>query len=84
MNLGTVLADKKAWPEAEAQFRQSLALAPNSGDSWEWLGISVLRQGRVAEAITAFERAAALAVDPVARARAEANLAAARSLAGKR
>ena len=82
MNLGTVLADKKAWPEAEKKFRESLALVPQSGDSWEWLGISVLRQGRVAEAITAFERAAALANDPPAAARAQANLAAARSLVG--
>ncbi|NBT14638.1 MAG: tetratricopeptide repeat protein, partial [Planctomycetia bacterium] len=79
MNLGTVLADTKAWPEAEKLFRESLALSPRSGDSWEWLGIAVLRQGRVAEAIAAFERAVALAADPTAAARARANLAAAKS-----
>jgi Flp pilus assembly protein TadD len=84
MNLGTVLADTKAWPEAEAKFRESLALAPQSGASWEWLGIAVLRQGRVADAIAAFERAVALAVDPAARTRAQANLTAARSLVGGR
>jgi tetratricopeptide (TPR) repeat protein len=84
MNLGTVLADTKAWPEAEAKFRESLVLVPESGASWEWLGIAVLRQGHVADAIAAFERAVALAVDPAARTRAQANLAAARSLEGGR
>jgi len=84
MNLGTVLAETKAWPEAEELFRESLALSPRSGDSWEWLGIAVLRQGRVAEAIAAFERAVALAADPTAAARARANLAAAKSLTGGR
>ena len=84
MNLGTVLAETKAWPESENLFRESLALSPRSGDAWEWLGIAVLRQGRVTEAIAAFERAVALAADPTAAARARANLAAAQSLSGGR
>jgi hypothetical protein len=42
-----------------------------------------LRQGRVAEAAGLFERAVTLASDPKALARAQANLAAARSLLRK-
>ena len=83
-NLGTVFADTKAWPEAEAKFREALAITPDSGIACECLGIVMLRQGRVAEAIAAFERAVALAADATAGSRARANLAAARSLTGAR
>jgi tetratricopeptide (TPR) repeat protein len=80
-NLGTVLADAQAWAEAEDRFREAVTLAPAAGAAWEWLGIVVLRQGRVREAIADFERAATLAGDAAAAARARGNLATARRLA---
>ena len=80
-NLGTVLAELERWPEAEAAFRESLAIGPAVGDRVEWLGIVAARQGRVQEAIGHFERALNLARDEAAAARVRANLTAARRAA---
>jgi len=82
-NLGTVFADQRDWKAAEKQFLEATRLIPDSGDNAEWLGIVTLRQGRVAEAADLFEQALKLARDPAARARAQANLAAARNLLRK-
>jgi tetratricopeptide (TPR) repeat protein len=79
-NLGTVFADQRDWKAAERQFLEATRLIPDSGDNAEWLGIVTLRQGRVAEAADLFEQALKLARDPAARARAQANLAAARNV----
>lgn len=82
-NLGTVLAETADWGGAEDRFRESLVLAPQAGETWEWLGIAAFRQGRVPEAAGHFERALALATSPAAAARARGNLAAARAPGGE-
>jgi tetratricopeptide (TPR) repeat protein len=43
--------------EAEAHFRQALALDDRYGDAWHHLGLALAQQGRFAEAITCFEAA---------------------------
>jgi tetratricopeptide (TPR) repeat protein len=45
--------------EAEAHFRQALALDDRYGDAWHHLGVALAHQGRFAEAIDSFEAARA-------------------------
>jgi tetratricopeptide (TPR) repeat protein len=56
-NQGTVFAESGEWSNAEASFRRALADHPGSAECLEWLGISLLRQSRVAEARECFDRA---------------------------
>jgi len=81
VNLATVRAEELAWPAVERLCREAVLLDPRQAAAHEWLGIAVLRQGRVKEAVSHFERALDTAADPGARARATANLTAARQAA---
>jgi tetratricopeptide (TPR) repeat protein len=83
VNLATVRAEEPAWPEVERLCREAVLVDGRLAAAHEWLGIAVLRQGRVREAVPHFERAFAAAADPAARARAAANLTAARQAAGQ-
>jgi tetratricopeptide (TPR) repeat protein len=83
VNLATVRAEEQAWPEVERLCREAVLLDGRLGSAHEWLGIAVLQQGRVREAVPHFERALATAADPPAQARAVANLTAARQAAGQ-
>ncbi len=83
VNLATVRAEEHGWPEVERLCREAVANDGRLGSAHEWLGIAVLRQGRVREAVPHFERALATAADPPAQARATDNLTAARQAAGQ-
>jgi DNA-binding SARP family transcriptional activator/TolB-like protein/Tfp pilus assembly protein PilF len=52
-----------ASPEAEPQLRQAVALDPSYSEAWNWLGNSLIAQGRSREAIAAYRRA--LEIDPL-------------------
>jgi tetratricopeptide (TPR) repeat protein len=48
---------------AEAPLRRAVALDPSYSEAWNWLGNSLNRQGRLREAIAAYQRA--IAIDPL-------------------
>ncbi|HUI41614.1 MAG TPA: tetratricopeptide repeat protein [Terriglobia bacterium] len=54
---GTVLAGENRLDDAIRDFRESLALAPDSADAYNNLGGALARKGELAEAETDFERA---------------------------
>jgi DNA-binding SARP family transcriptional activator/TolB-like protein/cytochrome c-type biogenesis protein CcmH/NrfG len=49
--------------DAEAPLRRAVALDPSYSEAWNWLGNSLVSQGRFREAIAAYERA--IAIDPL-------------------
>jgi eukaryotic-like serine/threonine-protein kinase len=59
-NLGAVYLRNGAYPEAETEFRRSLAIKPTA-PAWSNLGTSLFLLGRYPEAADAFEKAVALA-----------------------
>ncbi len=58
-NLGRLMLDQDRNTEAEALFRQSLALAPDHEGSYN-LGLALARQGRFGEALGQYDQAIAL------------------------
>jgi SAM-dependent methyltransferase/tetratricopeptide (TPR) repeat protein len=62
---GAALAQHKAGvlPEAERRYRHILSLAPNHAESHGMLGIALLAQGKINDAIPHLERGAALKPD---------------------
>ncbi|MGA9670514.1 MAG: tetratricopeptide repeat protein [Terracidiphilus sp.] len=61
--LANVLQEEWHWTEAEAEYRQALALNPNSAEAYQWFALWLVCQGRADEAVTTTKRARAL--DPV-------------------
>jgi Flp pilus assembly protein TadD len=59
-NLGMVALERKQGPQAEAWFRNTLAIAPEAADAWYDLGLALALQARSDEARAAYERAIAL------------------------
>jgi len=49
--------------DAEATLRRAVALDPSDSEAWNWLGNSLVSQGRNREAIAAYEKA--VAIDPL-------------------
>jgi DNA-binding SARP family transcriptional activator/TolB-like protein len=49
--------------EAEARLRRAVALDPSDSEAWNWLGNSLVSQGRTEEAIAAYGQA--IAIDPL-------------------
>jgi tetratricopeptide (TPR) repeat protein len=82
-NQGTVFAESGEWPNAEASFRRALADGPGSAECLEWLGISLLRQSRVAEARQCFTRALVMAGSVATRQRLHTHLETTRRLVGQ-
>jgi tetratricopeptide (TPR) repeat protein len=59
------LTEGAAWADELTLWRKSTALEPQSGQAHRNLGVVLLRQGRAAEALVHFDRAAALGDDAV-------------------
>jgi tetratricopeptide (TPR) repeat protein len=60
--LGRLAARRKRWIQAEALLRKSLAHDGNLINTYRWLGKVLIKQGRHAEAIAAYERSLKLAL----------------------
>lgn len=59
--VGIALASLEYWPQAEQAFSMAVALNSGYAETWAYLGLARAQQGK--EALTAFERALALAPD---------------------
>lgn len=57
------LVEGEQTPDAEPTLRRAVALDPSYSEAWNWLGNSLNSQGKVAEAIAAYQRA--IAIDPL-------------------
>jgi len=55
-NLGFLLESASRLDEAQAAFRQALALDPKLDRAWYGLGVTLIRLGRADDALAAFER----------------------------
>jgi tetratricopeptide (TPR) repeat protein len=62
LGLGWMAARRKRWPEVEERARTALALQPDSIDAQRLLGKALRKQGRLAEAIGAYEQSLKLAL----------------------
>jgi DNA-binding SARP family transcriptional activator/TolB-like protein len=60
-NLALIEGDNSR--EAEAPLRRAVELDPSYSEAWNWLGNSLISQGRYREAMAAYERA--IAIDPL-------------------
>lgn len=54
--------EQKDWPAAQQKLDSVRASDPNNADAWNWTGYVNRKQGRIAEALAAYDRA--LALDP--------------------
>lgn len=63
--IGGSYGHQSRWPEAEASFRQAAAMAPDNAQITHSLGICIMNQGRLDEAIEVFERELQLCPDNV-------------------
>jgi predicted TPR repeat methyltransferase len=59
-NLSRVLRRRKAWAESEAACRRAITLAPEFGDGWHNLSLTLIEQNRIAEGVQAASRALTL------------------------
>jgi len=59
--LGSLLAQRQDWPLAQAQFEQALANDPSLGSAHEHLGLTLVAEGRTADAVRELSIASNLA-----------------------